>query len=78
MSADGEDFDIKDTPETREMKSRLHELREEHRALDAAIAALAAQGSADALQLARLKKRKLILKDQIQWIEDRLTPDIIA
>lgn len=78
MSADGEDFDIKDTPETRALKSHLHELREEHRALDAAIAALAAQGSADALQVARLKKRKLILKDQIQWIEDRLTPDIIA
>lgn len=78
MSADGEDFDLKDTPETRELKSRLHELREEHRALDAAIVALAAQDSADALQVARLKKRKLILKDQIQWIEDRLTPDIIA
>ena len=52
-------------------------LREEHRALDAAIMALAQQ-SGDALQLARLKKRKLALKDQIQWIEDRLTPDIIA
>ncbi|MDX2275280.1 MAG: DUF465 domain-containing protein [Hyphomonadaceae bacterium] len=79
--ADGDDaefgFDINDTPEKRAMKARLHELREEHRALDSAIMALQEQ-SGDALQLARLKKRKLVLKDQIQWIEDRLTPDIIA
>ncbi|MDX2275723.1 MAG: DUF465 domain-containing protein [Hyphomonadaceae bacterium] len=76
---DGADFgfDINDTPEKRAMKGRLHELREEHRALDSAIMALQEQ-SGDALQLARLKKRKLVLKDQIQWIEDRLTPDIIA
>jgi len=72
-----DDFDIQDTPEQRVLKTRLVELREEHRALDAAIGALADQ-SHDAIQLARLKKRKLALKDQIQWIEDRLTPDIIA
>ena len=72
-----DDFDINDTPEKRAMKVRLHELREEHRALDSAIVALAQSGG-DALQLARLKKRKLVLKDQIQWIEDRLMPDIIA
>lgn len=72
-------FDINDTPEKRALKTRLVELREEHRALDSAIMALATQnGGGDALQLARLKKRKLVLKDQIQWIEDRLTPDIIA
>jgi hypothetical protein len=70
-------FDINDTPEKRAMKVRLHELREEHRAMDNAISALAESGG-DALQLARLKKRKLVLKDQIQWIEDRLMPDIIA
>lgn len=78
---DGEDdtgFDINDTPEKRALKVRLVELREEHRALDSAILALARDGSGDALQLARLKKRKLVLKDQVQWIEDRLTPDIIA
>jgi hypothetical protein len=76
---DGADFgfDINDTPDKRALKERLHELREEHRALDSAILALQEQ-SGDALQLARLKKRKLVLKDQIQWIEDRLTPDIIA
>ena len=78
MSADDEDeFDISDTPEKRALKVRLGELREEHRALDSAILALQ-QSTGDALQLARLKKRKLVLRDQIQWIEDRLTPDIIA
>ena len=77
MDEDGESFDIQDNAEQRALKARLGELRQEHRALDAAIMTLAAQ-AADALQLARLKKRKLVLKDQIQWIEDRLTPDIIA
>lgn len=77
MDDDSDGFDIQDTPEQRALKTRLTELREEHRALDAAIMALAREGG-DPLQLARLKKRKLTLKDQIQWIEDRLTPDIIA
>ncbi|MGE0185392.1 MAG: YdcH family protein [Hyphomonadaceae bacterium] len=54
------------------------ELREEHRALDSAIAALQEKSGGDTLQLARLKRSKLVLKDQIQWIEDKLTPDIIA
>lgn len=75
---DGSGFDISVTPEQRALQSRLVELREEHRALDSAIFALQTSGAGDALQLARLKKRKLVLKDQIQWIEDRLTPDIIA
>lgn len=80
MSSDGEGyegFDINDSPERRALKVRLVELREEHRAMDSAIVALSDSGG-DALQLARLKKRKLVLKDQIQWIEDRLTPDITA
>ena len=51
---------------------------QKHRALDSAIFALHDTGSGDALQLARLKKRKLTLKDQIAWIENELTPDIIA
>lgn len=76
--ADLDGFDINDTPEKRALKARLVELREEHRALDSAIMALQTQNGGDALQLARLKKRKLVLRDQIQWIEDRLTPDIIA
>ena len=67
-----------DTPEMRGLRARLNELREEHRALDSAIFALQEQSGGDALQLARLNKRKLVLRDQIQWIEDRLTPDIIA
>lgn len=61
-----------------EMTKRLTALRSEHRDLDAAIAALVASGGPDQLQVARLKKRKLALKDQIAFIEDYLTPDIIA
>ncbi|MDD3799148.1 MAG: DUF465 domain-containing protein [Novosphingobium sp.] len=61
-----------------EMRKRLETLRIEHRDLDAAIDALTASGSPDQLQIARLKKRKLRLKDQIALIEDALLPDIIA
>jgi hypothetical protein len=61
-----------------EMRKRLAALRLEHRDLDAAIDALSAAGSSDQLQIARLKKRKLRLKDQITVIEDHLIPDIIA
>ncbi|WP_203076899.1 YdcH family protein [Falsiroseomonas ponticola] len=56
---------------------RLHELRSEHRDLDTVIARLSEAGT-DALQLQRLKKRKLKLKDEIAWLEGRLVPDIIA
>ncbi|AKH42566.1 hypothetical protein FHS61_000336 [Altererythrobacter atlanticus] len=61
-----------------EMRKRLAALRIEHRDLDAAIAALTGAGGDDQLQIARLKKRKLRLRDQISIIEDHLTPDIIA
>ena len=61
-----------------EMRKRLEVLRIEHRDLDAAIDALISASSSDQLQLARLKKRKLKLKDQISIIEDYLIPDIIA
>jgi hypothetical protein len=61
-----------------ELRQRLALLRTEHRYLDAAIHALSATDSQDQLQIARLKKRKLKLKDQIALIEDYLTPDIIA
>lgn len=61
-----------------ELKARLHALREEHRDLDAAIEALARSAAADMLQIARLKKRKLRLKDEIAAIQDMLIPDIIA
>ncbi len=61
-----------------ELRMRLERLREEHRDLDAAISALAQVPAPDMLQLARLKKRKLRLKDEIALIEDLLIPDIIA
>ena len=61
-----------------EMRKRLEMLRIEHRDLDAAIDALTGAGTPDQLQIARLKKRKLKLKDQISLIEDYLIPDIIA
>lgn len=57
---------------------RLELLRTEHRDLDAAIGALIVSGSVDQLLLARLKKRKLRLRDEIAMLEDQLIPDIIA
>ncbi len=61
-----------------EMRKRLASLKVEHRDLDIAIEALVQAGGPDQLQVARLKKRKLRLRDQIGQIEDYLTPDIIA
>ena len=61
-----------------ELQKRLELLKTEHRDLDAAIMALTEKGPSDQLQVARLKKRKLRLKDQIAIIEDTLLPDIIA
>ena len=61
-----------------ELTRRLELLRVEHRDLDLAIAALADGPVPDLLTIARLKKRKLRLRDEIGWIEDRLIPDIIA
>ncbi len=60
------------------VQARLLKLSEEHRDLDAAIDALVAAGSVDQLKVARLKKRKLVLKDQIHHLGIQLTPDIIA
>ncbi|HET6182357.1 MAG TPA: DUF465 domain-containing protein [Acetobacteraceae bacterium] len=57
---------------------RLHEVRSEHRDLDTIIARIAEQGPIDQLQLQRLKKRKLLLKDEIARLESRLIPDDIA
>ena len=64
-----------------ELRKRLESLKVEHRDLDVAISALSEageKGSVDQLQIARLKKRKLQLKDRISAIEDNLIPDIIA
>jgi hypothetical protein len=64
--------------EEREIRRELAELRQEHRDLDAAIAAMADSPVADTMGIQRLKKRKLALKDRIAVLEDRLFPDIIA
>ena len=59
--------------------AQIERLRQEHRDLDAAIEALSDAGqAADQLQLQRLKKRKLLLRDKLALLEDQLTPDIIA
>jgi hypothetical protein len=60
------------------LKTRLAALKGEHRELDAVIARIAEQSPFDQVQLQRLKKRKLLLKDQIAKIENELLPDIIA
>ena len=60
------------------LEERLAVLREAHRDLDVAIDALRSLSVPDQLQLARLKKRKLRLKDEIASVEDALIPDIIA
>jgi hypothetical protein len=61
-----------------EILRRLELLRVEHRDLDAAIEALVTTAMPDQLQIARLKKRKLLLRDEIAMLEDQLIPDIIA
>ena len=57
---------------------RLVELKSEHRELDAAISALDVQWPRDELHLTRMKKRKLAVKDQIAWLENKLIPDLNA
>ena len=64
--------------EERELREQLARLQQEHRDLVAAIAALQDSLGADVIQVQRLKKRKLYLPDRITFIEDELTPDIIA
>ena len=64
--------------EERELREQLARLQQEHRDLDAAISALQHSPGSDLLQVQRLKKRKLVLRDRISYIEDQLTPDIIA
>jgi len=61
-----------------EINKQIQLLRMEHRDLDAAIEALVASASPDQIQIARLKKRKLRLRDEIAVLEDQLIPDIIA
>jgi hypothetical protein len=64
--------------EEHELRAQLGRLLQEHRDLDTAIAALQESPGSDVIQVQRLKKRKLQLRDRITFIEDQLTPDIIA
>lgn len=65
-------------PDQDELRARIAALAQQHRDLDVAIDSLSASNTADQLQLRRLKKQKLMLKDQISQLEDQLLPDIIA
>jgi hypothetical protein len=67
-----------DDPDLATIKRKLAELKSEHRDLDDVIARVHDSQPFDQLQLQRLKKRKLLLKDQIAQLESRLLPDIIA
>jgi len=64
--------------EERELRAQLARLFQEHRDLDVAIEALQVSPGSDLLQVQRLKKRKLVLRDRIRFVENQLTPDIIA
>ena len=60
------------------IREQLDAMKAEHRRLDEQIIALSGEPMSDQLEIARMKRRKLMLKDQIQLILDRNTPDIIA
>jgi len=77
-----DEFDTDETrnnePSKAELETLLENLRTEHRRIDTEIKALIEMGVNDMLKLQRMKKIKLSLKDQITFIENQLTPDIIA
>jgi hypothetical protein len=75
---DSSQYVIMADEEERELGIELARLQQEHRDLDAAIDALHQSPAPDLLRLQRLKKRKLQLRDRIAFIEDQITPDIIA
>jgi len=60
------------------LRQRIGELQTEHRDLDDAIARLSEDHLPDQLRLQRLKKRKLLLKDQLTYLERQLDPDVLA
>ncbi|MCB1480997.1 MAG: DUF465 domain-containing protein [Rhodobiaceae bacterium] len=66
------------TSDEANLREELARLREEHRDLDSAIRAIEETRPFERLQIQRLKKRKLVIKDRISFLEDQLTPDIIA
>jgi len=73
LDTSADDLDL-----VRELQTRLTSLEQEHRDLDDSITALQRTGTFDLLQVQRLKKRKLALKDEITVLRDKLLPDIIA
>jgi len=84
MTDDTDNYQDMDSTELTEeemlarMQLRLNELRDEHRRLDSEIEAARMNGTVDMLKISRMKKIKLAMKDQIVWLENQLTPDIIA
>lgn len=70
--------DDRNTAEEAAIRAEVERVRLEHQDIASAIEALLAVGTADQLQIQRLKKRKLALRDRLQHLEDALTPDIIA
>ena len=72
------DEEALDPGEETRIRAQIATLREEHQDLDGAVSALEALPMPDQLRIARLKKKKLTLRDQIAKLEDKLTPDIIA
>ena len=74
MNDDGPILD----PDDAALRARLADLRVEHQDLDAAVSALETKPRPDQIQIARLKKKKLLLRDEIVRLEDQLTPDLIA
>ena len=69
---------IRDEEQQDDWVRELSNLRQEHRDLDASISALIESGRKNHIQIQRLKKKKLTLKDRISSLEDKLIPDIIA
>ena len=78
MPGNGRSEHLSVIPSVTEMRVKLEELRSEHRDLDDVIQRLAETSPFNQLQIQRLKKRKLALKDQITKLESKLLPDIIA
>ena len=64
--------------EKNELLNKLHRLKQEHRDLDEVLIQLQEKKTIDLLQIQRIKKRKLLLKDKINFIRNKLEPDIIA
>ena len=78
MTDTPDDFDIDKERQKEEMLELLRNLKEEHRRIDTEIKALEEMGVIDVLKIRRMKKIKLSIKDQIAYLDNQVTPDIIA